>query len=402
MTDPSALSVQDLAEAAGVDAAAVRQLIELGILSTDADGRLAPQAARRVRIMQGLERGGLPVAGIAEAIRLGELSLDFVDQASYERFGGLSEMTFRDASEATGVPIEPMLQLREAMGLAPAEPGDRLRDDELGVLPLMRFWHEHRFRPAVIHRSLRTLARSMGQVAETEADAFRTEILAPLASAGFVDLAAATAEFDIDFPQATDQAILAVYHAQQANAWMRNIFEAFEAALARAGLHERLDHPPAISFLDLTGYTRLTDERGDEAAAELAAGLERLVQQAASRHAGKAVKFLGDGVMFWFRDPGAAVRASLEMVDGARSAGLPPAHVGVHAGPVLFQGGDYFGRTVNVAARIADYARQGEVVVSQEVVDAASDADVSFVAIGPVELKGVSGPVVLHVAGGAS
>jgi adenylate cyclase len=53
------------------------------------------------------------------------------------------------------------------------------------------------------------------------------------------------------------------------------------------------------------------------------------------------------------------VVAALELVDGVASAGLPPAHVGLHAGPVLFQQGDYYGRTVNLASRIAEYARPG-------------------------------------------
>jgi adenylate cyclase len=83
------------------------------------------------------------------------------------------------------------------------------------------------------------------------------------------------------------------------------------------------------------------------------------------------VKWLGDGVMFYFGEPGHGVLAALEMVEGAATQGLPPARVGIHAGPVVFQEGDYFGRTVNIAARIADYARPGEVLVSQEVVDAA-------------------------------
>jgi adenylate cyclase len=87
------------------------------------------------------------------------------------------------------------------------------------------------------------------------------------------------------------------------------------------------------------------------------------------------------------------VVAALEMVSGLASAGLPPAHVGLHAGPVLFQEGDYFGQTVNVTARIADYARPGEVLVSQAVADASAEVGVAFEDIGPVELKGVSGSV---------
>ena len=78
------------------------------------------------------------------------------------------------------------------------------------------------------------------------------------------------------------------------------------------------------------------------------------------------------------------------MVDGLAAAGLPPAHVGLHAGPVLFQAGDYFGHTVNLAARIADYARPGEVLVSQAVADASHERGIEFGDIGPVELKGVS------------
>ena len=90
--------------------------------------------------------------------------------------------------------------------------------------------------------------------------------------------------------------------------------------------------------------------------------------------------------------------AALDMVEGVAADGLPPARVGIHAGPVVFQEGDYFGRTVNIAARIADYARPGEVLVSQEVVDAAEGTSVTFTEIGAVELKGVSGTLRLHTA----
>jgi adenylate cyclase len=128
-----------------------------------------------------------------------------------------------------------------------------------------------------------------------------------------------------------------------------------------------------VCFLDITGYTQLTEERGDEAAAQLAARLAQLVQRTAQRHGGKPVKWLGDGVMFYFREPAQGVVAALEMLVGVTDAGLPPAHVGLHTGPVVYQEGDYFGRTVNIAARIADYARPGEVLVSQEVVEAPTE-----------------------------
>jgi adenylate cyclase len=167
---------------------------------------------------------------------------------------------------------------------------------------------------------------------------------------------------------------VAIYHGQQEHAWSKGAVEAVERALEGAGLYRRLDRPPAVCFLDLTGYTQLTEERGDEAAADLAARLARLVRRSALEHGGTPVKWLGDGAMFYFREPADAVLAALEMTALVERHGLPPAHVGIHAGPVVFQEGDYFGRTVNVAARIAEYARPGEVLVSQEVVDAASAA----------------------------
>lgn len=198
----------------------------------------------------------------------------------------------------------------------------------------------------------------------------------------------------------TDAAVLSLWHAHQARAWSSNIIAGFERVLTEAGTYRASDRPPAICFLDITGYTRLTQEHGDEEAASLAERLGLLVSRSSIERGGRPVKWLGDGVMLYFPDPGRGVMAALDMVDGVGSADLPPAHVGLHAGPVLFQEGDYFGRTVNLASRIAEYARPGEVLVSQSVVDVAADAagGVRFTEIGPVELKGMTEPVLLHAA----
>jgi adenylate cyclase len=90
-------------------------------------------------------------------------------------------------------------------------------------------------------------------------------------------------------------------------------------------------------------------------------------------HNGRVVKWLGDGVMLYFGEPAGALTGAVEMVERVADSGLPPAHVGVDAGPVIIQDGDYFGSTVNVAARIASYARAGEVLASEQAVDAAGE-----------------------------
>lgn len=392
-------TAEAIAERAGVEPAYIARLVELGILAPR-DDRFMVNDSRRVVVVQALERAGLSLDEIGEVIRRGDMTLDFVDQSSYERFAGLGSETFDDVSARTHIPFDLLMVMREAMGFAQPAPGDRLRHDELAVVPYLEFQLAHGFRPVVIERWLRAYNDSLRRIAETEADWFRSEILAPLFQAGNgpAEVNEAIGAMDRELNDLGDQALLALFHGQQGTSWLKNIRESFENALSRAGLHQPLDHLPAICFLDLTGYTRLTDERGDEAAAEMAGRLSRLVQRTSVHHGGKPVKWLGDGVMFYFREPGQGVLAALEMVDGAARADLPPAHVGLHSGPVLFQEGDYFGRTVNIASRIAEYARQGEVLVSQEVVDASDGTGVSFTEIGPVELKGVSTVLQLHIA----
>jgi adenylate cyclase len=188
--------------------------------------------------------------------------------------------------------------------------------------------------------------------------------------------------------------LVALYTRHQERYTIDHLVSHIEAVVTE----RRPQRPPAMCFLDLAGYTRLTEERGDRAAAALATSLADLVEQVSLPHGGQPVKWLGDGVMFHFRRPGQAVVAALEMVERTPQAGLPPAHVGLHAGPVVFQDGDYFGRTVNLAARIAGHAGPGQVLVSDQVVAECADGQVAFEPIGPVPLKGVTDPVPLHRA----
>jgi adenylate cyclase len=146
------------------------------------------------------------------------------------------------------------------------------------------------------------------------------------------------------------------------------------------------------------GYTLLTQKAGDEAAAELATTLASLVRRASREYGGEPVKLLGDGVMFHFPEPGKAIACGLELVESAEREGLPPARMGADVGPVVFRDGDYFGQTVNVAARITDYARPAEVLVSQAAVDEAGEAEFDFEPIGEIPLKGLREPVPLYCA----
>jgi len=396
----SGLSRQEVAQRAGVDPDYLDRLVELGILTPGAGDAFWPGDALRARWLHSLERAGIPLEGMATAVRDGALSFSFLDVPAFDRFAGLSATTFQQLSAQTGIPLELLMVVREAVGFAEPRPLDHVHDNELSVVPLLQLQLSKGFRPVVIERWLRVYADSLRRIAETETAWWNSEIVMPLLASGMTEAEMLEAQADLGSQMAplTDQTVLAIYHGQQEHAWGQGFVELVEGALEAAGLYRRLERPPAVCFLDLTGYTRLTEERGDAAAADLAARLAGLVRRAAQEHDGTPVKWLGDGVMFYFREPAAAVLAALEMAEVVGRQGLPPAHVGIHAGPVVFQDGDYFGRTVNLAARIAEYARPGEVLVSQEVVDAAAGGPLTFTEIGPVELKGVPGTLRLHTA----
>ena len=394
------LSRQDVADRAGVDPDYVDRLVELGIVQPGDGDTFSPGDVRRARWVQSFERAGVPLEGMGTAVRDGTLSFAYLDATAFDRFGGVTRTTFRELSERTGVPLDLLLVIREAHGFAEPRPEDRVREDELSVVPAIEAQLSLEIPPEAIERLLRAYGEGVRRIVETETDWYRNEVEEPLLEGGMttVEMLAAQAEAGSEISPLLERALLSIYHGQQEHAWSNSAVADVEDALERAGLFRRVRRPPAMAFLDISGYTRLTEERGDEAAADLATRLATLVRGSARDHGGQPVKWLGDGVMFYFPNPGGAVSAALDMVEGVAAEGLPPARVGIHAGPVVFQEGDYFGRTVNIASRIGEYARPGEVLVSQEVVDAAQLDGVGFTAIGPVELKGVSEPLTLHSA----
>src|SRR5947209_17167615 len=128
-------------------------------------------------------------------------------------------------------------------------------------------------------------------------------------------------------------------------------------------MNEHTNHiESAAVFADLCDYTRLTEQLGDEAAADMAVTLGDIATTVARRHNGRVVKMLGDGAHLHFSAPADAVAASVELLALVRGSGLPCARVGVNAGPMIEAKGDYYGRAVNVAARIAAQAAPGDVL----------------------------------------
>jgi adenylate cyclase len=391
------LSASGLADLAGVTELEVARLVELGILVVrDGADPFLETDVQKVRLAAACEQAGLPMEGIAAAIGAGRLSFAFLEAAPFRRWAVRSARTYRAVSEETGVPLETLGAVLESMGFARVSPDEPMREDELEVVPLLQLGLSSGILDlAWLTRLGRAHVEGLRLIATAWGEAYQARFEQPVLASGADQRTAMelAAQLGVDFLPLVDPALLAIYRRQQELLWTEGLVERIEDELEAVGVLGRPGRVPAMSFLDLVGYTRLTEEQGDRAAAALAEALALLVDRSAREYGGVPVKWLGDGVMVHFREPAGAVLSALRMVAQLPEAGLPPAHVGVAAGPVVVQGGDYFGRTLNLAARIAARAGPGQVLVSQSVAESASPEGVSFVELGELRLKGIARPV---------
>jgi adenylate cyclase len=299
------------------------------------------------------------------------------------------------------VPLALVLALHQALGFAPPEPTDRAGEDDRTVLDVVAAFRGAGVDDEATLRLLAVYADGLRRIAKAEADHYEANIERRLRGTGLQEqeLIEFGSQFGNHVIELLERTLLLVYRRHREHVWVEHAINHIEEALDASELQPRVPQPPAICFVDLTGFTQLTEQRGDEAAAQVAGRLAALVNDISRSRGGRPVRWLGDGGMFHFREPARAVAAGLDMVEGAPAAGLPPAHVGIHTGPVIAQDGDVYGWTVNLAARIAAYAGAGQVVVSEETARRAGAAEgLRFAPLGTVPLKGLAAPVPLYQA----
>jgi adenylate cyclase len=391
------LTAQEVAELVPCSLEDVRRLEDLGILEPGDEGSLHPSSdVHVVRLMAAFEGAGIALDDVARGMRTGGLSFPmglFMPEPV-----GLPETYVRLAAGLGRAP-DLVRRLSSELGLPPPA-DDRLRAEDaehlaliLTTLDLADDEELSRFTrlyggtvQRLVTSGLQFFDRAVRQrVGRFDLSDEEKDALVYQRAAGYSEL--------------VQRLVSWLQRRHREHAVLEYLVGVTEGFMEERGIAPRQPkQPPAIAFLDLTGYTRLAEERGDEAAADLASDLASVVQDAATTHGGRPVKWLGDGVMFHFDDPGGAIRSGIELVEQTEQATSMPARIGINAGTVIVQEGDYFGRTVNVAARIADYARPHEVLVSDEAKRNAGDADVDFELVGDVPLKGVSKAVRLHRA----
>jgi adenylate cyclase len=390
--------IREVAEHANVPEGFVRRLMAVGALPREEAG-LGPREVRRARLLHSWEAAGLSVESILTLVERGALSLAFLDAPVMETPQRL-DRSYEQLAADRGVPLALVQALHQALGFAPPDPADRAGEDDVTMLDVVELFRSAGVGDEATLRLLAVYADGVRRIAKAEADYYEANIERRLRAGGLderqlIEFGTRLGERVVS---SLERTLFMLYGRHREHVWTEHAINHVEEALEGSGLQERVPRPPAICFVDLTGYTQLTEERGDEVAAHVAGRLASLVTDISRSRGGRPVRWLGDGGMFHFREPWGAVIAGLDVVEHTPAVELPPAHVGIHTGPVISQDGDVYGRTVNLAARIASYARAGQVVVSEETAYRSDHHDLRFEPLGPVELKGVAKPLPLYQA----
>jgi adenylate cyclase len=361
--DQAHLSADDLARLAEVEPAFVQRAIRARALKEpELAGGFGVQDAARLRFLKAWDAAGLKVEAIGDLIARGELPFSFMDAPTMGAQPQLPS-TYEEFCAQRGLPVSTVQRLHDALGFTPPVASDHVREDDLVVVELLQQLVAVGANEAAALRLLRAYADALRRLTQAEADLYEAQVEEPLRQAGATeqDLLQRSGAVGAHLVPLLQQSLVAVYRRHRQHVWLDHSIGHLERILEAKGLHQRLDTPPCVCFVDLTGYTRLTEEQGD-------------------------------GGMFVFRQPGAAVAAAMDMVAQAQHGGLPPTHIGIHCGPVVFQDGDVYGSTVNVAARLSARAAPGEVLVSRPVADRLPQPG-RLEQVGAVELKGVAQPL---------
>ncbi|MEZ4596892.1 MAG: adenylate/guanylate cyclase domain-containing protein [Chloroflexota bacterium] len=364
------------------------------------EGRFRSDRHHAIRYAEAFLASGTTLSAIAEAARRGQLFFDTV--------GSLyppvphTDVTLLAIADRSGMGVPALQTILTALGLPTPRPADRLRADDARLLDLiLGTWAGGRETvdggPAI--RAALGYGTAMRRLVELEHGLYFETVNPELR--GVVTDGTERHRLTTDAAEALAAAgqIVALLHARLMEQQIaRTSVEVTEAFLGTQGILARVDPTgwSVVGFVDVSGYTRLSQEQGDERAAAVAATFAELVQLEVQSAGGRLVKLLGDGALLLFRDVDLMLRTISRLFRAAADAGLPALHAGVHTGPVIERDADVFGRTVNLASRISGRAAAGEVLVSDAVATQLDPGRWPSAPTGDVTLKGLPDPVRLH------
>jgi adenylate cyclase len=386
------MTEEEVARRAGTTPDTLRAWIRDGLLPRF-DGTWTPEVAAQARLVGRLRARGHSPAEIREAEERGALAFGGI-----EHLLGASgrEVSLQDA--ARDADLEPgfAAEALAAMGFASAGGGVRIGTEDVALLrDIATALHAGLPRDAVL-QVLRVYGHALAQVADAEVRLFHLYVHEPLMQDGVPGGQIAEEMEDLVrglLPLATP--IMRRVHSRHLRRFVAQdvIGHMEEEAGDGRRLPGRLR--VAIAFADLAGYTRMTEELGDE---EAMFAVERFIEEVERSLPGTArvVKTIGDEVMVVGSDVVALTAWSVAFQAG-RVGRRPQSRIGLHCGEVIYRDGEYYGREVNLAARVAARAAGGEVLVTKAV-DEAAGRGLARERIGEVRLKGFSQATELFLA----
>jgi adenylate cyclase len=382
------VSLKEAAERVGVSPGTLRRWAREGVIpEVDGTGEWTTAAVAHARIVARLRDRGHKLEHIKEAGRQGRLAYGYIeDMFSADE----PRRSLNEASKETD--LEPALIERfwTSLGL-PASGLDELTDEDVEALHYVSAVLSAGFPLVAFLQLCRVYGQALSQIADAEVRLFHLYVHEPLIREGvpglqmaeeMEDLAHDLLPFASPMMDYVHQRFLQHFVEQDVVGHMESELEDEEVDLGRVRL--------AIAFADLAGYTRFTEEEGEE---EALSSVERFVEGVTHTlpDDARVVKTIGDEVMVVGQDIGALVDWAVGFASLFQER--PEPRIGVHLGTTLYRGGDYFGRDVNLTSRVVARARGGEVLVTDAVVDAVGGAShLTFEPIGQVKLKGFGEP----------
>jgi adenylate cyclase len=388
-----AISLADAARRSGVSESTLKRWAQQRVIPLPG-GEWTEAAAAQARVVARMRARGHSLKDVRRAVRDGRLAF-----GSAEDLLSLPERAHgrREAAELVGLDDELVERMMALLG-TPVANADRLTDDDVEALRTLKRILDTGFPLVALLQLIRVYAQSMRRIAEAEVRLFHLYVHEPMIAEGVPPLEMAeemgglAGQMLPEMGPITDyvhRRYLAHYLEQDVVGHMESDFGLGPAGAGHMSV--------AICFVDLTGFTRFTEEEGDEQALDL---IERFVETVEATLPAEAtiVKTIGDEVMIVSPDPELLTEWAVGFLTLFRER--PQPRTGIHFGSAVYRDGDYFGGDVNLAHRIVARALAGEVLVTSAVADQIGSSDfVEFEPIGQVELKGFPEPVELFVAG---